>query len=931
MSPTPTPMRDSGGAVRGPLWPLVAVLLLSTSAAFAQTWQVEYDPSLGTLPSAQGFGHFVQDPLPDDGIDESNYAVAGGLLIQGPTGGPSDDPANLQGYEYTSADFDFDYDEIVLEVSMRIASASLSPPPGGLPFAGFGISLSDRERELVILYIGETGAFLYSSSTWTSPIALLDTTDAVHDYTVTITPRGAQLSIDGASRGWLDRQAFSSQGASTANLLALGDLTPAGSSSSEIASLRLSRRPTAIREVRGYEVVSASTASDSSGFKSLNVVCPPGTFALAGGASAQGGPDIGLSESAPGPGTQPTEWYASARELIDTPDVWDLELDVVCGEISGLEHETTLLGQSTDASQLAFELCSTTQLGGPERPVSGGPLLLGPDLRQTLVASVSEETPVSGQRWLVSMEDFGAASSSGSWGFEHHTLCTDSPDHETHGVSSALVPGSPKSIDATCLGGKLPIGGGAHGGDGGLAYSRPKEGALGAPPVGWAAEGRGSGSWVMTVRMHCAPPADPTVSARGLEVRLRGEFDAYDSWGWAHGTLMDDPGFAPGIDGQAFQFDGSPSQQWVRVPSFVAHGTESIDLYPRGDFSVGAWFRTTSTAPSMTIAQLYDLGGTATPENSSTWALRLVDGHAHGTLRAANVETASVIEEPTPLNDGEWHHMAMVRDLLAYEIYLYVDGERVATLGVAGEPADQPLVPGRPGSVADPVAIGAWRSASDDFLVEQQFEGEIDEFAYWGRALSRDELQNLVGCHRMIEPRVLDLQADRFSTNGHSSESLCVFLDAGSYELTLVDPASDPDASFSGWSPGPSSAWGTVYSVAPSVDPGFSFGLPVGEASAQAAFDATTDRDTTLTLSQPQRVYFSLDDAPALDNRGGVSIRIVPEPSGGVACVAGLMALAAMARRRAPRGVGSAVHAGVRRGRMRRAVGRRTPRARAPR
>ena len=50
---------------------------LPTAPAGAQTYTLDYDASLGTLPSAQGWVHFVADPLPDDGLDESNYSVAG--------------------------------------------------------------------------------------------------------------------------------------------------------------------------------------------------------------------------------------------------------------------------------------------------------------------------------------------------------------------------------------------------------------------------------------------------------------------------------------------------------------------------------------------------------------------------------------------------------------------------------------------------------------------------------------------------------------------------------------------------------------------------------------------------------------------------------------------------------------------------------------
>jgi hypothetical protein len=67
---------------------------LSAGSAAAQTWQIDYDPALGTKPSAQGWTHYSSDPLPDDGIDETSYWVALGVLAQGDTGGPNTDLAN---------------------------------------------------------------------------------------------------------------------------------------------------------------------------------------------------------------------------------------------------------------------------------------------------------------------------------------------------------------------------------------------------------------------------------------------------------------------------------------------------------------------------------------------------------------------------------------------------------------------------------------------------------------------------------------------------------------------------------------------------------------------------------------------------------------------------------------------------------------------
>lgn len=145
---------------------------------------------------------------------------------------------------------------------------------------------------------------------------------------------------------------------------------------------------------------------------------------------------------------------------------------------------------------------------------------------------------------------------------------------------------------------------------------------------------------------------------------------------------------------------------------------------------------------------------------------------------------------------------------------------------------------------------------------------------------------------------MLNLDADRFTSPVGAGHTLCVYLEAREYEFTLIDPTTDPDARFTGWSPGPALPWGTAFSIEPELQSGFVLGLPPSETSGQAAFDATVDKDTTLTLAQAQRVHFSLVDATAFDNRGGVSIAL-PEPGLGQGLAAGLVMLLRMARRRA--------------------------------
>ncbi len=59
-------------------WLYGVALVAFAGPATSQTWRVDYDASLGTLPSAQGWTHFVDDPAPIDGLSEANYQVLGG-------------------------------------------------------------------------------------------------------------------------------------------------------------------------------------------------------------------------------------------------------------------------------------------------------------------------------------------------------------------------------------------------------------------------------------------------------------------------------------------------------------------------------------------------------------------------------------------------------------------------------------------------------------------------------------------------------------------------------------------------------------------------------------------------------------------------------------------------------------------------------------
>jgi len=282
----------------------------------------------------------------------------------------------------------------------------------------------------------------------------------------------------------------------------------------------------------------------------------------------------------------------------------------------------------------------------------------------------------------------------------------------------------------------------------------------------------------------------------------------------------------------------------------------------------------------------------------SRWALRLREG-GFGSGFFADKLGPGATEPPngtTNLADGQLHHLALMRDLDDRRGRLYVDGVLQGEISVSSMINDGPMIPSSPG---EPVAIGIWRDGFSTNL-SRAFDGMIDDLKYYDRALSEEEIRNTAGCALPILPRTLNVDAQLFGSDGATDDRLCVFLEAGDYRVTLVNPDLDPDARMTAWSPSPSSTWSTLYSIEGDIDAGTTGGFAAGTSSAEQAFADTTQREATFSLTADQRVHFSVVDAAALDNRGGVSLRLepVPEPSLVLALATGVAWLSAIGARR---------------------------------
>ncbi len=203
----------------------------------------------------------------------------------------------------------------------------------------------------------------------------------------------------------------------------------------------------------------------------------------------------------------------------------------------------------------------------------------------------------------------------------------------------------------------------------------------------------------------------------------RGEGDAFDSVGSEHATRSN-AGFASGHDGQAFTFGGGFARplQYVTLPPGV------LD-FDDGDFTVSLWFKST-------------LHGDLISKRAACWGglpftgldLRL-DSAGEVLIDAWTQTHRFEHRTMAGLNDGVWHHVAIVRSGAA--LSLHVDGVSALTgplPGLMRDPTNTPVYLG----VGRCVAGAPGANINSDGTT--WLDGSIDEVAVLHRAMSSAEL-----------------------------------------------------------------------------------------------------------------------------------------------------------------------------------------------
>ncbi|MFP4553836.1 MAG: S8 family serine peptidase, partial [Actinomycetota bacterium] len=132
---------------------------------------------------------------------------------------------------------------------------------------------------------------------------------------------------------------------------------------------------------------------------------------------------------------------------------------------------------------------------------------------------------------------------------------------------------------------------------------------------------------------------------------------AADSSGWRrHGTLVNGPTWTTGTDGGALGFDGADDR--VDLDPASLHGAD--------DVTAAFWLRTTDTGAQTIISG-------ANASNSNEYTIYLVSD-TRIRFYVGTAENEGVQWDIPSIADGQWHHLALVRNSGPEHTYLYLDG-----------------------------------------------------------------------------------------------------------------------------------------------------------------------------------------------------------------------------------------------------------------
>ena len=195
----------------------------------------------------------------------------------------------------------------------------------------------------------------------------------------------------------------------------------------------------------------------------------------------------------------------------------------------------------------------------------------------------------------------------------------------------------------------------------------------------------------------------------------RGDLNTIDSVGATNGTTSGTVAYAPAVFSQGFSFNGSGHVNF-----------DSTDLYPgTGPLTVTARVKTSGSGAIQEIASLYECGGLC-PGGQANAIIDLsvtATGKLSGQIRGSTNVVKTVTGAKT-INDGEFHHVALVRDTAASLLRIFVDGVADGTVAI---PVDNIY---NSDNEMDPLQVGAKRVPASS-ASENGFNGTIGDVRWY--------------------------------------------------------------------------------------------------------------------------------------------------------------------------------------------------------
>jgi hypothetical protein len=342
----------------------------------------------------------------------------------------------------------------------------------------------------------------------------------------------------------------------------------------------------------------------------------------------------------------------------------------------------------------------------------------------------------------------------------------------------------------------------------------------------------------------------------------RGEGNANDTIGAHNGTAVGGVTFVPGKVGQAFSFDGVTGV--VNLPNNVLpYPTSGTSTNP---LSFATWFRTTSGG--VILGQEGAGGSGYVPAvyvgtDGKLYAEMFWNGVGNPVVSAGTV------------NNGQWHQVAVTYNGTSETVYL--DGAAIATVPFTQTAYNSSGYSYTLGSGMASSTDG-WPAAPSPSHGLYYFKGQLDEPAFYNRALSATDVQTIFNVGNFAPINVTNVPptpALTGFTTGLATEQL-------TYKLSATDPSSvDTTAGFTykiNWGDG--SAVQTVSRTA-NNGTGVSLSHVFTTAGTYTVSLTATDKDggaTTITKTVTVLAVTSANLQTVITQQGSITFQETSDP-----------------------------------------------------